>query len=55
MSPEQIRGVFRLKQAEIQALIEGEQARLSRTEGRLRQIEGEGSWHHLPEDPGKKV
>jgi DNA-binding transcriptional MerR regulator len=37
--PEQIRGMFRLKQAEIQALIEEEQARLSRIEGRLRQIE----------------
>src|SRR5581483_11326 len=37
--PEQIRGMFRLKQAEIQTLIEEEQARLSRIEGRLRQIE----------------
>jgi DNA-binding transcriptional MerR regulator len=40
--PEQIRGMFRLKQAEIQTLIEEEQARLSRIEGRLHQIESEG-------------
>lgn len=39
VSPEQIRGMFRLKQAEIQTLIESEQARLLRIEGRLRQIE----------------
>ncbi len=41
ISSEQIRGMFRLKQAEIQALIEGEQCRLTRLEGRLRQIECE--------------
>src|SRR5258708_9424704 len=34
--PEQIRGMFRLKQAQIQGLIESEQARLARIEGRLR-------------------
>jgi DNA-binding transcriptional MerR regulator len=41
ISFEQIRGMFRLKQAEVQALIENEQARLTRLEGRLRQIERE--------------
>jgi DNA-binding transcriptional MerR regulator len=41
ISSEQIRGMFRLRQAEIQALIEGEQNRLARLEGRLRQIECE--------------
>ena len=41
ISIEQIRGMFRLKQAEIQALIEGEQTRLARLEGRLRRIECE--------------
>ncbi len=41
ISSEQIRGMFRLKQAEIQALIESEQCRLTRLEGRLRQIECE--------------
>jgi DNA-binding transcriptional MerR regulator len=39
ISSEQMRGMFRLKQAEIQTLIESEQARLLRIEGRLRQIE----------------
>jgi DNA-binding transcriptional MerR regulator len=39
--PEQIRGMFRLKQAQTQALIESEQARLARIEGRLHQIERE--------------
>ncbi|QBD81214.1 MerR family transcriptional regulator [Ktedonosporobacter rubrisoli] len=41
ISAEQIRGMFRLKQAEIQALIEDEQRRLTRLEGRLHQIERE--------------
>ncbi|HTK06217.1 MAG TPA: MerR family transcriptional regulator [Ktedonobacteraceae bacterium] len=40
--PEQIRGMFRLKQAQVQELIESEQARMARIEGRLRQIECEG-------------
>jgi len=40
---EQIRGMFRLKQAQLQELIAEEQARLARIEGRLRQIEREGS------------
>lgn len=40
--PEQIRGMFRLKQAQTQELIESEQARLARIEGRLCQIEREG-------------
>lgn len=35
ISTEQIRGMFRLKQAEIQTLIEEEQARLHRIENRL--------------------
>lgn len=43
ISSEQMRGMFRLKQAEIQALIAGEQSRLARLEGRLHQIEyGQG-------------
>ena len=37
--PAQIRGMLRLKQAEVQQLIEGEQARLRRIEARLQQIE----------------
>ena len=37
--PDQIRGMLRLKQAEVQQLIEGEQARLRRIEARLQQIE----------------
>ncbi|NER79830.1 MAG: MerR family transcriptional regulator [Leptolyngbya sp. SIO1D8] len=37
--PAQIRGMLRLKQAEVQQLIEGEQARLKRIETRLQQIE----------------
>jgi DNA-binding transcriptional MerR regulator len=41
ISPEQIRGMFRLKQAEVQTLIETEQCRLSRIEGHLQQIERE--------------
>lgn len=39
ISPEQIRGMFRLKQAEVQTLIETERCRLSRIEGHLKQIE----------------
>lgn len=41
ISPEQIRGMFRLKQAEVQMLIEAEQDRLGRIEAHLRQIERE--------------
>ncbi|MEM9818823.1 MAG: MerR family transcriptional regulator [Cyanobacteria bacterium P01_D01_bin.6] len=37
--PAQIRGMLRLKQAEVQQLIEGEQTRLKRIEARLQQIE----------------
>ena len=37
--PAQIRGMLRLKQAEVQQLIDGEQARLKRIEARLQQIE----------------
>jgi effector-binding domain-containing protein len=39
---EQIRGMFRLKQAEVQQRIREEQARLAQIEFRLRQIEQEG-------------
>ncbi len=42
LSPAQIRGMFRLKQAELQTLIEREQARLARIEEHLRLIEHEG-------------
>jgi DNA-binding transcriptional MerR regulator len=42
LSPAQMRGMFRLKQAELQALIEREQARLGRIEEYLRLIEREG-------------
>ncbi len=38
---EQLRGMFKLKQAETQQLIAAEQARLSRIQARLRQIEQE--------------
>lgn len=41
--PEQIRGMLRLKQAELQQLVEAEQARLARIEVRLKQIEQENS------------
>jgi effector-binding domain-containing protein len=41
ISPVQIRGMLRLKQAELQQHIEGEMARLVRVEARLRQIEQE--------------
>ncbi len=39
----QIRGMLRLKQAEIQQHVETERARLARVEARLRQIEQEGN------------
>ena len=41
--PSQIRGMLRLKQAELQHLIEVEQTRLARVEARLEQIEQEDS------------
>jgi effector-binding domain-containing protein len=41
LSPDQIRGMLRLKQVEIQEQLEEEQARLNRVEQRLRQIEQE--------------
>jgi len=41
LPPEQIRGMLRLKQVEIQERLEEEQARLARVEQRLRQIEQE--------------
>lgn len=40
--PAQIRGMLRLRQAEIQQQVDAEQARLARVEARLRQIEKEG-------------
>jgi effector-binding domain-containing protein len=42
LPPAQLRGMLRLKQAEIQQQVEAEQARLARVEARLRQIEQEG-------------
>ena len=41
LSPDQIRGMLRLKQVELQEQLEEEQARLARVEQRLRQIEQE--------------
>jgi DNA-binding transcriptional MerR regulator len=43
LSAEQIRGMLRLRQAELRQQIEEEQARLARVEARLRQIEQEGT------------
>ncbi len=43
LSAEEIRGMLRLRRAELQARIEEEQARLARVEVRLRQIEQEGT------------
>lgn len=43
LSPEQIRGMLRLKQAQIQQQVQEEQAQLARVEWRLRQIEKEGT------------
>jgi DNA-binding transcriptional MerR regulator len=43
LSLEQLQGMFRLKQAQIQQMIDMEQARLARVAARLRQIEQEGS------------
>ncbi len=40
---EQIRGMFRMKQAEMKGRVKEEQARLARVERRLRQIEQEGT------------
>jgi effector-binding domain-containing protein len=40
---EQIRGMFRMKQAEMKGRVKEEQARLARVEWRLRQIEQEGT------------
>lgn len=46
--PDQIRGMLRLKQAEVEQLIEGEQTRLRRIEARLQQIEQPGtSTYHV--------
>ncbi len=42
LSLEQLRGMFKLKQAQTQHLIDTEQARLTRISARLRQIEQEG-------------
>lgn len=41
LTPEQLRGMFRLKQAELQQRVREEQKRLARVEARLRQIEME--------------
>jgi len=42
----QIRGMLRMKQAELQDRVREEQERLARVEARLRQIEQEGSFSH---------
>lgn len=42
LPPDQIRGMLRLKQAEVRQRLREEQARLAQIEFRLRQIEGEG-------------
>jgi effector-binding domain-containing protein len=42
LPPAQIRGMLRLKRAELQQRVQEEQARLARVEARLRQIEQEG-------------
>lgn len=42
VSPAEIRGMFRLKQAEVQSLVQSELERLIRIEARLAQIEREG-------------
>jgi DNA-binding transcriptional MerR regulator len=42
LPPDQIRGMYRLKQAEVRQRIQEEQARLAQIEFRLRQIEQEG-------------
>nr|WP_250122117.1 MerR family DNA-binding protein [Chroococcidiopsis sp. CCMEE 29] len=47
LSPAKIRGMLRLKQAELQQLVEEEQTRLSRVEARLKQIEQEESMPNL--------
>jgi DNA-binding transcriptional MerR regulator len=52
---DQIRGMFRLKQAEIQHLVEMEQARLNRIGNRLQQIEKEGGIEAAHEVVLKKV
>ncbi len=42
LSPDQLRGMLKLKRAELQEQVEQDQARLARVEARLRQIEQEG-------------
>ena len=42
LPPDQIRDMFRMRQAEIQSRLEEEQMRLARVEARLKQIEQEG-------------
>ncbi len=42
VSPDEIRGMLRLKQAEISQMVDEEQARLARVKARLLQIEQEG-------------
>ena len=42
----ELRGMLRLKRAELQRLVQAEQARLNRVEARLKEIEEEG---HVPE------
>lgn len=47
ISPEQLRGMLRLKEAEIRERVEGEQARLARVRARLRLIEQENQMSNL--------
>ncbi len=42
LSPDELRGMLRLKQSELQQQVEDQQARLDRVAARLRQIEQEG-------------
>ncbi len=44
ISPEEFRGMLRLKQMQMQQYIEGEQSRLTRIETRLKQIEQKGNY-----------
>jgi predicted transcriptional regulator YdeE/DNA-binding transcriptional MerR regulator len=46
ISPAEMRGMLRMKQMELAARVEEEQARLQRVEGRLRQLEADGRSPH---------
>lgn len=55
VSPAEIRGMFRLKQAEVHSLIQSEMERLTRIEARLQQIEREGGGMPLHEVVVKRL